>query len=261
MRLERDLKQSGMAEPEHFRSSANLFLQREVYRLGSTPGLKSLLSGPTRDFFLLTWGPIVFRTSYAPETKRLLRVFLRCLNDAVSRSIHRTFSGSNDQLRLLEKTYASKVFSDQDMYDGLNEDSVRDAFHDYKVSLAIPATELPSRLRACLMVDDGALSYLTGVVDMSAAVEKDANIDRCWVKVVEENYPDARFEQTSHAEDMLGEHEANGLGQDRNRYRGWTMVALSALVEVFDGLRQMKNLGEFHQEGRVYLGGGTWSSL
>lgn len=253
-----------MTEPEHFRSSANLFLQQEVYRLGSTPGLRSLPPGPSRDFFLLTWGPIVFRTSYAPETKRLLRVFLRCLNDAVSRSIHRVFAGSSDQLRLLEKTYASKVFSEQDMYDGLNVDSVRDAFHDYKVSLAIHATEatdLPSRLRACLMIDDGVLSFLTGVVDMSAAVEADADIDRCWVKVIEENFPDARFEQKSYVEAGPVEDETNCPRLDRGIYRGWTMVALSAVVEVFDGLRQLKPLLEFHREGRIYLGGGKWSDL
>jgi hypothetical protein len=33
-------------------------------------GLRSLPPGPERDFLTLSWGPIVYRTSYAPETKR-----------------------------------------------------------------------------------------------------------------------------------------------------------------------------------------------
>lgn len=243
-----------MAEPADFRSPANLFLQQEVYRLGSLPGLRSLPPDPSRDFLLLTWGPVIFRTSYAPETQRLLRVFLRCLNDAVSRSLGRTLTGSSHQLRLLEKTYSSKVFSGQDLYDGLNEDGVRDSFHDYKVALALPAVELPSRLRACLMIDDPALSHLTGVLDRSTRAEKDADIDRCWVKVVEENFPDTRFDDRPYVNG-----EADDAGESRGVYRGWTRVALSAVVEVFDGLRQAKNLVEFHREGRVYLGDGAWS--
>lgn len=157
---------------------------------------------------------------------------------------------------MLEKTYASKVFSAQDIYDGLDEDAVRDMFHDYKVGLAIPATELPSRLRACLMIDDGVLSYLTGVLDMSTAMEKDADIGRCWVKVIEENFPDARFGDQPYVASVDLKDEVDGAGD----YRGWTMVALSALVEVFDGLRQMKCLVEYHREGRVYLGEGKWST-
>jgi hypothetical protein len=44
-------------------------------------------------------------------------------------------------------------------------------------------------------------------------------------------------------------------------YRGWTKVALSALVEVFDGLRRMKHLVEYHREGQVYLGEGKWTDI
>lgn len=248
-----------MAEPEYFRSSANLFLQNEVYRLGSIPGLRSLPHSPSRDFLILTWGPVIFRTSYAPETNRLFCVFLKCLNDAVSRAIPRTLSGSSEQIRLLEKTYASKVFSGQDMYDSMGENGVRDAFHDFKVSLALPATDLPSRLRACLMVDDAVLSHLTGEVDMSTKVERDADIDHCWVKVVEENSPDSRFGDRPYVEASDAEAEADGV-DDRGGYQGWTKVALSALVEVFDGLRQMKPLGGYHRAGRIYLGDGEWST-
>jgi hypothetical protein len=39
-----------------------------------------------RDFLTLSWGPIVYRTSYAPETKRLLPVFMRYLNSSVARA-------------------------------------------------------------------------------------------------------------------------------------------------------------------------------
>lgn len=183
-----------MSETEQHTSSANLFIQQEVYRLGSSPGLRSRPPGPDRDFLVLTWGPIVYRTNYAPKTKSLLPVFLRSLNDAISRSLRRTLPGSDEQLRLLQGTYASKVLSSEAMYDELDEDGVRDAFHDFKVSLVIPATELPSRLRVCLMVDDKVLSHLTREVDMSALVEKDVDVSRCWVKVVEENFPDSRFD-------------------------------------------------------------------
>lgn len=245
-----------MAELEHHSSPANLFLQQEVYRLGSTPGLNSLPPGSERDFVLLTWGPIVYRTTYAPETKSLLPIFLRCLNDTISRSLRGTLPGSDEQLRLLQKTYASKVFSSQGMYDELDEHGVRDAFHDFKVSLAIPATELPTRLRACLMVDDKVLSHLTREVDMSAMVEKDADVGHCWVKVIEENFPDSRFDYQLY----ITEGKLNGTLSAGN-YQGWTMVALSALVEVFDGLRQMKSLVEYHREGQVYLGEGQWRSL
>ncbi|KAJ5131378.1 uncharacterized protein N7515_007417 [Penicillium bovifimosum] len=69
-------------EPTQYTSPANLFLEEEVYQLGSCPGVRSLPPGAERDFLTLSWGPIVYRTSYAPETKRLLPVFLRCLNDA-----------------------------------------------------------------------------------------------------------------------------------------------------------------------------------
>lgn len=203
---------------------------------------------------ILTWGPIIFQTSYAPETDRLLRVFLRCLNDAVSRAIHRTLSGSSEQIRLLEKTYASKVLSDKGLYDGMSENGIRDSFHDFKVPLALPATDLPSRLRACLMVDDAVLSHLTGAVDMSAAAEERADIDRCWVKVIEENFPDARYDDKPYVEAGAG-----GV-DDRGAYTGWTKVALSALVEVYDGLRQMKPLVDYHREGCIYLGNGEWST-
>lgn len=39
------------------------------------------------------------------------------------------------------------------------------------------------------------------------------------------------------------------------------MVALGALVEVFEGLRQMKKLAEYHRQGQVYLGQGEWITL
>lgn len=176
-----------------FTSSADTFLQEEVYRLGLSPGLRSLPPGRERDFLVLTWGPVIYRTTYVPESKRLLRVFLRCLNNAISQSIHRTLIGSEEQTRILEKTYASKVHNAQDAYDGLDEHGVRDAFHEYKVSLGIPSTELPGRLRACLMVDDAVLSHMRAILDIATAAGQDADIGRCWVKVIEENFPDSRF--------------------------------------------------------------------
>lgn len=250
-----------MAEQETFSSPADIFLQQEVNRLGLSPGLRSLPPGPERDFLVLTWGPVIYRTSYVPESKRLLPVFLRCLNDAISRSLHRTLTGSEEQLRLLEKAYASKVFSAQDMYDSLDEAGVREAFHDYKVSLAFPATELPSRLRVCLMVDDGVLSHLRAILDISTMAGQNADLGRCWVKVIENNFPDSRFGDKPYVASLDWSKKVDGIGEHRGRYHGWTIVSLSALVEVFNGLRQMKCLVEYHREGRIYLGRGKWSAI
>ncbi|KAJ5983232.1 hypothetical protein N7481_005331 [Penicillium waksmanii] len=244
-----------------FTSPANVFLQQEVYRLGNSPGLRHLPPGPERDFIVLTWGPVIYRTSYVPESKHLLPVFLRLLNDAVSRSIHRILIGSAEQVRLLEKTYASKVFSVQDMYDSLDEDRVRDAFHDYKVSLAMPVTELPSRLRACLMVDDEVLSHMRAILDIPTMAGQDTDVGRCWVKVIEDNFPDARFGDKPYIASIDGNKKVDGTKEHQGKYRGWTMVSLSALLEVFDGLRQMKYLVEYHREGRIYLGEGKWSAI
>lgn len=246
-----------MAEPAH--TSAKLFLQEEVYRLGSSPGLRSIPPGPSRDFLILTWGPIIYRTSYAPDSKRLLSIFLRCLNNAVNKSLHRIMTGSTEQLHLLERTYTSKLFNAKHTYSGCSVEGVREAFRNFKASLAIPATQLPSRLRVCLMVDHEVLAHMTRMLSASAGPEKHADIGCCWVKMVEENFPDARFGDQPYVTSVEFD-EVNGVGDYRGVYRGWTMVALSALVEVFDGLRQMKYLVEYHREGRIYLGEGTWST-
>ncbi|KAJ5872626.1 uncharacterized protein N7529_004979 [Penicillium soppii] len=246
--------------PEHkdYKSPASEFLKEEVYRLGSLPGLRSLPPGPERDFLTLSWGPIIYRTSYAPETKRLLPVFLRSLNDSVSQSLHRTLTGSDEDLRILTQTYSSKIFSSRDMYADLNEEAIRQVFHEFKVSLAIPATELPSRLRICLMVDDAVISHSKTILDSSSMVGEDIVLGRCWVKVVEENFPDSRMSDHPQV-------DINGVSDCaknyRGNYHGWTMVALDALVEVFDGLRQIKALVDYHREGRVYLGEGKWSNM
>lgn len=251
-----------MAKPGNHTSPVDSFLQEEVYRLGSSPGLRSLPPSPTRDFLLLTWGPIVYRTCYEPDTKRLVQTFLRCLNDAISSSIRQTLSGSDEQLRRLEKTYTSKLFSVKAKYDGIDEDGVRNAFHNYKVSLEIPATDLPSRLRLCLMVDKQVLSQLTGTLNKAGKVRKNADMGRCWVKVVEENFPDDRFGDQPYIATMDTHHEPDGTGGgDDEGYDGWSMVALSALVEVFDGFRQGRCLIEYHCRGRVYQGGGKWSGV
>lgn len=250
-----------MSESNLFTSPAQLFLEDEVYRLGTSPGLRSLPPGPSRDFVVMTWGPVVYRTCYKPETKHLLPSFLRCLNDAISKSIGQTLTGSEEQLQLLIKTYSSKLFSSSELYENLDEEGVRQAFHDYKVSLAIPATNLPSRLRACVMVDDAVLLHLKAISDVCSTMAKDMDVARCWVKVVEENFPDLRlgdrpYVAKSNLHDKIDEGESF-----RGNYQGWTTVALSAIIEVFDGLRQMKNLVEYHREGRVYLGQGEWSSI
>lgn len=232
-------------DPPNYHSAANTFLQKEVYRLGSEPGLRSLPPGPERDFLTLTWGPVVYRTTYVPDSDRLIPVFLRALNEEMGRTLPTSLPGSQEQTRLLEKTYASKVFIDRQVLEGIDEDAVRESFHDWKVLLSVPSIELPSRLRVCLMIDDGVLAYLTGKLDLASAGEKDADLSTCPVKVVEESFPD---------------HGHRGSGVARSEeYKGWTSVALRALVELFDGLSGKKSLVDYHRPGRVYLGNGEWN--
>ncbi|KAJ5925948.1 hypothetical protein N7454_007458 [Penicillium verhagenii] len=246
-----------MSDSESYTSPADIFLQEEVYRLGTSPGLRSLPPGPLRDFILLSWGPIVYRTCYKRENKHLLPVFLRCLNDAVSKSLGQTLIGSEKDHEELIKSYSSKIFSARDSYNDLDEEGVRRAFHDYKVSLIIPATDLPSRLRACLMVDDEILSNLQASLDLCVVMKKSVDLDRCWAKVIEENFPDSRCGEQPY---LAHPSEDGSSGAPDGKYQGWAMVALPALVEVFDGIRKMKHLVEYYREGRVYLGQGKWSN-
>ncbi|CAG8235421.1 unnamed protein product [Penicillium salamii] len=245
-----------MPEYKHYTSSAEEFLKEEVFSLGASPGLRSLPPGPERDFLTLSWGPILYRTSYAPDTKRLLPVFLRCLNDAVGQSLRRTLTGTDEQFRILTETYSSKFFNSRDMFADMSEEGIRQVFHEFKVALAIPETELPSRLRVCLMVDDKVLSHLKNVLDASSMVGGDVDLGSCWVKVVEENFPDSRMSDHPQV-DIDGVSDC--VKKYRGAYHGWTTVALDALVEVFDGLRQLKSLVDYHREGRIYLGEGEWS--
>ncbi|KAJ6160467.1 hypothetical protein N7470_003863 [Penicillium chermesinum] len=141
-----------------YKSPANAFLREEVYKLGSSRGIRSMPPGPRRDFLVLTWGPVVYVTSYPTKSKPLLHSLIRCLNDAVRTSIHRNLSGSDDLLHRLEVSYMVKVFDAKDVYDGMDVDSVRNAFRDFKMSLALPTTDLPGRMRSCLMVDEEVLA-------------------------------------------------------------------------------------------------------
>lgn len=232
-------------EPPNYHSAANAFLQREVYRLGSEPGLRSFPPGPERDFLTLTWGPIVYRTTYAPDSARLIPVFLRALNEETGRTLSQALPGSPEQQRLLQKTYASKVFTDSGVYESINEDAVRESFRDWKVLLGVPSIELPTRLRMCLMIDDGILAHLAGKLDLASAAGNDADLSTCPVKAVEEGFPDQR-------------HRGSGVVRSEY-YPGWTLVALRALVEMFDGLSQGDTLEDYHRPGAVYLGGGEWT--
>lgn len=223
-------------------SAASRFLQSEVYRLGAQPGLRSLPQTPDRDFLTLTWGPIIYRTTYAPESDRLLPIFLRALNDETQHALPRTLSGTPKQLRLLETTYASKVFSVEDSYQGANEATIRKAFRQWKIALALPSFELPVRLRICLIVDDVVLASLTKRVN-AASEGKGVDFSRCPVKVVEENFPDKVRRNSNPA---------------TGPYPGWTTVVLSSIVEVYNGLRHGNGLVEYHEPGRVYTGNGQW---
>lgn len=232
-----------MSEPKDWHSPANSFLQKEVYRLGSEPGLRSLPPGTDRDFLTLTWGLVVYRTTYAPDSQRLLKVFLRRLNDEVRKSLPKILPGSPEQMRLLERTYSSKVFSSEDMYDGVDEATIQQAFHDWKISLALPAIEVPVRLRVCLVVDDNSLANLTASLTSSTLENQDTDAAMCPVKVVEDNFPDLQ----------------RGDNCSRPDNQGWTTVTLSSLLEVYQGLHQGKCLADYHKPGSVYLGDNRWS--
>lgn len=234
------------AEPPNFRSPANLFLQKEVYRLGSQPGLRSLPQNPERDFLTLTWGPVIYRTTYAPDSQRLILLFLRGLNEAIRKSLPRVLEGSPEQLARLEQCYSSKVFSSQETLHGVDETFVRDAFHDWKVALSVPAIELPARLRVCLLIDDEVLAAMTGMVNEASRQVEDADLSQCPIKVIEENFPDLNHRESVSAAEV-------------EPYSGWTTVVLGALVELYDGLRQGKRLVDYHRQGRVYLGDGKWT--
>ncbi|KAK1146976.1 hypothetical protein N8T08_002304 [Aspergillus melleus] len=224
-------------------SAASRFLQSEVYRLGAQPGLRSLPQSPERDFLTLTWGPIIYRTTYAPESDRLLPIFLRALNDETQQALPRCLSGTPKQIHLLETTYASKVFSIENSYEGADEATIRKAFRQWKIALALPSFELPVRLRICLIVDDVVLASLTKRMNAAVSEDKDRDFSRCPVKVVEENFPDKVRKNSNPA-----------VGP----YPGWTTVVLSSLVEVYNGLRHGNGLVEYHQPGRIYTGNGQW---
>lgn len=144
---------------------------------------------------------------------------------------------------MLERTYSSKVFSSEEAYDSADEITIREAFHDWKISLTLPAIELPVRLRVCLVVDDNALANLTGSLTASSLVNEDTDVTMCPVKVIEDNFPNSQLENDFR----------------REGYDGWTRVVLSSLLEMYKGLCQGKCLADYHKTGRVYLGDGRWS--
>lgn len=231
----------------YYHSPANTFLQNEVYRLGIEPGLRSRPQGPERDFLTQTWGPIVYCTSYdAPDSERLIPEFLSAINDEIVKSISKTLPGSADQHRLIQKTYSSKAFSDKELYESSDEDAVREFFHDWKAFLSFPSINIPIRMRVCLMIDDSVLSYYKERVDLASAAENNANLSTCWVKVVEENFPDRN-------------HRGPGINKNES-FPGWATVGLRSLLEVYYGLSTGKCLADYHRRGQTYLGNGEWSS-
>ncbi|KAL1962560.1 hypothetical protein VTN77DRAFT_9435 [Rasamsonia byssochlamydoides] len=216
---------------------ANNFLHQQVYRLGEERGLTAQPPGADRDFLTLTWGPIVFRTTYAPDSDRLFPLFLRALNDEVRKSLP-ILDGTPDQRAMLERTYASKVFTSSLLYANADQDTVREAFRDWKLSLDLPRMNLPVRLRMCLMVDDACLADFTRVLDTSASVEGQSDFSGCRIIAIESLYPQ---EQTDFSPG------------DNPSYRGWTTVTLSSLMEVYTGL-QHQRLSAFYQDGRIFKG-------
>ncbi|RAL16746.1 putative CUE domain protein [Aspergillus homomorphus CBS 101889] len=219
--------------PQSDSSRAADFLTTEIYNIGAQPGIRSLPPSPERDFLALTWGPVVYRTSYSALSERMLPLFLRALSTEVQAAIPRCLPGAPKQLQLLETSYACKVFSDETLYSGADINAIRRAFHDWKrADLALPMMELPARLRVCMVLDEGVFRALE---EMREAREREGPVGdeevkgaetesyaSCPVVMVEENFPD-RMRRDS--------NPAHG------EYPGWTTVALSTVVEVLDGSR------------------------
>ncbi|RAH50183.1 uncharacterized protein BO95DRAFT_438521 [Aspergillus brunneoviolaceus CBS 621.78] len=240
------------------------FLTTEIYNIGAQPGIRSLPPSPERDFLALTWGPVVYRTAYSARSDRLLPVFLRALSYEVQAAIPRRLPGTRKQRHLLETSYACKVFSDETRYAGAEIGAVRRAFHDWKrADLELPLMELPARLRVCLVVDEEVLRALERMMtkeedgvdtaeearggptqDGSEKGSGEMSYGRCPVIMVEENFPDRRRRDSNPAD---------------GEYPGWTQVALSAVVEVLEGMRFGNGLSRFHRSGRIYLGESQWS--
>ncbi|PWY90078.1 hypothetical protein BO70DRAFT_359061 [Aspergillus heteromorphus CBS 117.55] len=221
------------------------FLATEIYKTGSQPGLRSLPPSPERDFLTLTWGPIIYLTSYTSSSPHLVHLFLRALNTEIQKAIPRCLPGARKHLRLLETTYSAKVFSIETQYSGADVEYIRGAFHNWKrADLSLPSIELPVRLRICLIVDNGVLQAVEEV-KRRVAIEDDGDAYAgCPVILVEENFPDRRRRDSNPAD-----HE----------YPGWTRVALSAVVEVMDGLRDASGLKRYHRPDMLYTGNGQWS--
>lgn len=235
------------SEPTSWLSKASHFLHREVQRNIEEPGLKSLPQGPERDFLLLTWGPVVYRTTYAPDSDRLFPLFLRALNDEVRKSVSKRIDGTPEHIYTMEQSYSSKVISDRNQLDNADEDTVRDAFRVWKRSLGLTrltSAELPVRLKICLKVDDHCLANFTSVLDQQASEEAEADYSKCQVKVVE---------------DMLAEREQPNYKEPED-YPGWTTITFSSFVEVYDSLHQGKRLSTFYNNGMVYMGRGEWTT-
>ncbi|KAL1983318.1 hypothetical protein VTN96DRAFT_10459 [Rasamsonia emersonii] len=216
---------------------ANDFLHRQVYRLGEERGLTAQPPGPDRDFLTLTWGPIVYRTTYAPDSDRLFPLFLRALNDEVRKGLP-ILDGTPEQRAMLERTYASKVFTSSVLYADADQDTIREAFRDWKLSLSLPRMNLPVRLRMCLMVDDACLADFTRVLDTSASAEDQSDFSGCRIIAVESLYP----------------QELSDFSQETDSsYPGWTTVTLSSLMEVYAGLQDQR-LSAFYEAGRIFKG-------
>lgn len=169
-------------------------------------------------------------------------VYLRALNEEIQKAVPRHLQGSPEQMLLLQRTYASKVFSDRDVYDNADIDTVRQAFHDWKVSLGLPTMDLPIRLKFCLLIDDGCLATLAFVTDQSASVETQAEFSAVRVIIIEEDHP----QKDKHTE----------LWPDS--YPGWIAVSLAALVELYVALDRQKRLLDYYKKDEMYKGNGEW---
>ena len=148
------------------------------------------------------------------------------------------------------------MFKSRDLYDGIDVNSVREEFRAFKLSLALPTTGLPGRMRMCLMADEEVFSRSASTLEKHKRDGETPDPAKVWVKIVEENFPDERFEQQYY----VANPNDDGKGQNEG-YEGVTMISLSSLVEVFDGLRQQKYLAEYHRKGKAYAGQGEWHEL
>ncbi|KAL3421766.1 hypothetical protein PVAG01_05922 [Phlyctema vagabunda] len=162
-----------------------------------------------------TWGFVIFRTVYTPESDTRFPVFLERLGAYVKESIDAELrptpymapstqpaldSAPNEEMK---RRFVNEVVQDRAL-DGAGTDEVRAAFTRWLEGrgVHVAVDQLYAQHRVCIMVDD---EVLTSVAAAPEDPSQDYDLEAVWVKVVEY------------------------LAPEESEWPGWLKVALSAL--------------------------------